>query len=533
MIDLSTLPTPIVKYGVGLWRRRWMAAACAWAFALIGWAAIWLIPDQYESRAQVFVQTETILDPVMNGVTARPNYERRVEVMRNQLLTRPNVEKIIFNTGLKDLVEGDTALARQAALQKLVDWVAGSIRIDSTQEMYFVIRYRFGEPQIARDVVNEVVNMLIEQDLGASLSESEDAKRRLQNEIDSYDARLTAKEQEIAAFRRQNAEELSMIEGQQLRRNDVEDDISRVREEGALAKRRLRTLETLLSTTPATTSGSELDRLLVQLAELRSQYEDTHPDIRNVQARIAELRAGSAALPDNPEYRRIANEISVAKDLVATLEARQQELIAEKETLAFTRGQAPAVFADLQRIERDYEQTKKSYEELLERNERLNLTESLSAGAKGVEYRVFERPQVAIRPAFPPRLILIVAVLLLAVGAGTTIATGLTFFDRSFTQVEELKTAFGLPVLGAMSEVATQDVKSLRRRGLFSLGATLAGLVMICGLYIYLEVFRLPGAAGVAQDLQNDFLRGAAGPQNASIANTTEPTAPEAQEDVQ
>ncbi|MEM9899335.1 MAG: Wzz/FepE/Etk N-terminal domain-containing protein, partial [Pseudomonadota bacterium] len=121
MIDLSTLPTPIVKYGVGLWRRRWMAAACAWAFALVGWAAIWLIPDQYESRAQVFVQTETILDPVMNGVTARPNYERRVEVMRNQLLTRPNVEKIIFNTGLKDLVEGDTALARQAALQKLVD----------------------------------------------------------------------------------------------------------------------------------------------------------------------------------------------------------------------------------------------------------------------------------------------------------------------------------------------------------------------------------------------------------------------------
>ncbi|MEM9898813.1 MAG: hypothetical protein AAF742_05490, partial [Pseudomonadota bacterium] len=275
------------------------------------------------------------------------------------------------------------------------------------------------------------------------------------------------------------------------------------------------------------------DRLLVQLAELRSQYEDTHPDIRNVQARIAELRGGSAALPDNPEYRRIANEISVAKDLVATLEARQQELIAEKETLAFTRGQAPAVFADLQRIERDYEQTKKSYEELLERNERLNLTESLSAGAKGVEYRVFERPQVAIRPAFPPRLILIVGILFLAVGAGSVIATGLTFFDRSFTQVEELQTAFGLPVLGAMSEVATQDVKSLRRRGLFSLGATLAGLVMICGVYIYLEVFRLPGNAGVAQDLQNDFLRGAAGPQNASIANTTEPTAPEAQEDVQ
>ncbi|MBI1393917.1 MAG: hypothetical protein GC152_14360 [Alphaproteobacteria bacterium] len=505
MFDLSSLPQPVVKYGVGLWRRRWIVAAVTWLVALGGWFLVWLVPDRYESRAQVYVQTETILGPVLNGVTARPNYERRVEVMRNQLLTRPNVEKIIYNTGLKDLVEDENPVARQAAMQGLVDWVAGSIRIDSPQEMYFIIRYRFGQPDIARDVVDEVVNMLIEQDLGASLSESEDARRRLSQEIESYDNRLTAKEQEIAEFRRVNAEELAIIEGRERRLDTIDNAIARAGDELALARRSLRTLNTMLSSTPTTTSGSELDKLMVELAALRSQYEDTHPDIQNLQARIDELQGGAQGLPDNPEYRRLRNEVRAAGDLVATLEEREQQLIAERETLAFQTSQAPAIQADLKRIERDYEQTRKSYEELLARSERLNLTESLGAGRKGVEYHVYERPQMAIKPVSPPRFIMIIGALAAAFGAGGAVALGVTFLERSFTQTGELKKAFGLPVLGGLSEIGSADVRARRFWDVLRLGGALAALLAIAGAYVYWEVYRLPSTA-------------AAGPQSASVS---------------
>ena len=47
-----------------------------------------MLPDKYESRAHVYVQTETILEPVLNGVVARPDYARRVEVMTLQTSIR-------------------------------------------------------------------------------------------------------------------------------------------------------------------------------------------------------------------------------------------------------------------------------------------------------------------------------------------------------------------------------------------------------------------------------------------------------------
>ena len=106
MFDLSDLPRPLVRYGVGLWRRRWLVVAAAWLSALLLWFGVWLLPDRFESRAQVFVQTETILDPVMTGVTARPNYEQRVGVVKQQLLTRPNVQEIVYRSGLDKTIKG-------------------------------------------------------------------------------------------------------------------------------------------------------------------------------------------------------------------------------------------------------------------------------------------------------------------------------------------------------------------------------------------------------------------------------------------
>ena len=133
MFKFSDLPPPVLRSLNGLWRRRWLVIAVAWAAALIGWFAVWLIPDKYESRAQVFVQTETILEPVLNGFTARPDYSRRVEAMRLQLLTRPNVEEIILRSGLDKTIEAKTPLERRAKMQSMVDWVASQIKIESLQ----------------------------------------------------------------------------------------------------------------------------------------------------------------------------------------------------------------------------------------------------------------------------------------------------------------------------------------------------------------------------------------------------------------
>lgn len=495
--DIADLPQPIIRYGVGLWRRRWTVAAVTWIAALLGWFALWLIPDKYESRAQVYVQTETVLDPVMNGVTARPNYEKRVEVMKLQLLTRPNVEEIIYRAGLDREVTASNPREKRAQMEKLIDWVAGNITITSPQEMYFVIDYKHSDPTIARNIVDAALNLLIEQDLGASLSENEDARKRLDAEVAAFDERLTAKEQEVAAFRRRNAEELALVEGNDRRRDLLEADLSRVTDELALAERRVSTARSLLSSTAATSSGPELDKLMVELAALRSQYQENYPDIEALKARIGQLQAGGAsALPSNPEYKRLSAELRAAQDIAAGLQDRQKRIRAELDALAFTIGQAPRVVAELKRIERDYEQTQKNYEELIERRDRLSITANLGAGSQGVEYKIFERPEVSLIPASQQfRMLLIAGVSLMALGAGLAAALILTWMQKSFSQSAELQTAFGLPVLGALSEVRSVAVLDERRRDIRRLAGAAAALAAAAAFYIYWEVVRLPAVS--------------------------------------
>lgn len=493
MLNLSELPQPIVRYGVGLWRRRWTVVAFTWLTALLAWFGLWLIPDTYESRAQVFVQTENILEPVMSDVTARPDYERRVEVMRHALLTRPNVEEIIYRSSLDETINASSSLERQVKMEGLINWVAGKITIESPQPMLFSITFGYGDPKIASDVIAAVLDLFIEQDLGASLQENEDAKRKLERQIVRFEERLAAKDQEVARFRREHAEELAIIEGNQRKREQLENNLSRIGDELAIAKRSVATLQGLLASTPRTSSGTELDNLKVELAQLRSQYLEDHPDILGIKARIAELENNSVnALPDNPDYIRARNELRAVRDQVAGLGEREQQLLAEQEALAFTIAQAPAVEADLQRIIRDYEQTQKSFDELVQSRDRLDLTTVLGPGSQGVDYNILERPRSAYKPTSPPRMLLILASVLFAFGAGAATAMLFTFLDKTYSQTPELQEAFGLPVLGALSEVCSEHVKKERNVDFAKLTAACVTLFVFAGGYIYWEVLRLP-----------------------------------------
>lgn len=492
MFKFSDLPQPVIRGLNGLWRRRWLIVGVTWACALAGWFALWLIPDKYESRAHVFVQTETILEPVLTGFTARPDYTRRVEVMQQQLLTRPNVELIIDRSGLDETIEARTPMERRVKMEGMVEWVAGKIKIESPQEMYFIISYKNSDPKIAQAVVDAVLNLLIEQDLGASLTESEAARRRLDLQIEDYEERLVANERAVAAFRAEHASELMAIQGVTRQHELKENELTRVTDELDRTKGRILTLQNLISATPRRTSGGELERLKVELASLRSQYEESHPDIRGVLARIEELESGNTSLASNPEYVRLQSELSVARDSVRALEIREQRLKEELETLDFATGQAPAVEAELRQIVREYEQTQKTYEELLSRRDRLDLTQNLGAAGRGVEYQVFEWPTVALSPSDPPRMLLILGIFILAGGAGAAAALGLAILDKSYTQASELQHAFGLPILGALSEVASQDVIAERKRDRSRLVIAGAALVFVAGVYAYLTVFRIP-----------------------------------------
>lgn len=496
MLDLADLPAPLIRHLVGLWRRRWVVALGAWAVALGLWFLIWLIPDKFESRAQVFVQTETVLQPVIKDLAPAPDYAQRIDVMRQQLLSRPNVQEIIYRSGLDKTIKASNEAERRLKMEGLVDWASNAISIESPKDRYFVITYRNNDRELARRVVDATLNLLIEQDFGASVEDKAEAKRVLAARIADSAAKLKTQEDAIAAFRRLHADELAAADGQDRRVQDLAAEVQRTEDLLDAEERQIATLRAVLAQTPATSSGDELSALKIQLAQLRSQYNDSYPDIQNLKARIAELEGGSAALPGNPEYRRLGAERAAAETQVAALRARLTKLRGDQAALSVSLGQAPAVQLELQRLEREKALTEKNNSELLAGQNQLDLSTSVGpGGGQGVEYKIFERPTAALRPVSPPRGLFIAGALFAALGAGVAAAAALTFLDRTFSQTATLEKTFGLPVLGSLSTVPSAYARALLRKDLIRLSGAFAALAAATGVYLYLSVLRPPAAS--------------------------------------
>jgi hypothetical protein len=79
-----------------------------------------------------------------------------------------------------------------------------------------------------------------------------------------------------------------------------------------------------------------------------------------------------------------------------------------------------------------------------------------------------------------------------SIGAGIAAGMFLTWLQKTFTQASELQTAFGLPVLGALSEVKSSEVVATRKRDMRRLAGAGAALAALTAFYIYWEVLRLP-----------------------------------------
>ncbi len=87
-------------YYVGaIWKRRWPACLVAAVVSVIGWTAVILIPDSYQSSARIYVDTSNVLQPLLRGITVQTNMAAQVRLMQKTLLTRPKLEEVARATG--------------------------------------------------------------------------------------------------------------------------------------------------------------------------------------------------------------------------------------------------------------------------------------------------------------------------------------------------------------------------------------------------------------------------------------------------
>jgi polysaccharide chain length determinant protein (PEP-CTERM system associated) len=184
------------------WRRRWMGVIIAWLICGLGWVGVYLVPNQFESSARLYVDADAILTPLLKGLAADSAPNSQLDVLQRTLLSRPNLEKLISKTDL------DLSVAGPSDRERLLQQLAIDILVKPQTKNLFTITYRNKSSKLAHDVVQTLLTIFIESATGTNRTDMENARRFLEHQISSYEQQLRAAEKRRADFRAKYADVL-------------------------------------------------------------------------------------------------------------------------------------------------------------------------------------------------------------------------------------------------------------------------------------------------------------------------------------
>src|SRR5487761_2213932 len=129
------------------WRRRWIGVAASWAICIAGWVLVAVTPNQYQARAELYVDTNAILTPLLAGLAVNTSPQGQLEMLQRTLLSRPNIETLISKT------EQDLSVSGPLARDALVRRLQSSIALGQQGADLFTIAFKSPHPELAQRVV--------------------------------------------------------------------------------------------------------------------------------------------------------------------------------------------------------------------------------------------------------------------------------------------------------------------------------------------------------------------------------------------
>ena len=489
-------------------RRRWLAVSVAWGVAVACALAVSFLPEKFEASSRVYVDTQTVLKPMMAGLAFQPDIEQQVRMLAKTLISRPHVERLVDRPDarftFRDPKEREATLTRLMEQIKVVAAGAGNL---------YSISYRDTDPVRALQLVENTVALFLNSGAEGKRRDSIDAGRFIDEQIKSNETKLVDAENRLKDFKVRNFG-VSGVSNQDYftRMSTLADEVSKLRSDLRAAeqardsyRRELAAedpqlpLESLPGTVSTSASVSEIDARVEgqrkQLDELLRRYTDEHPDVISARRGLAQIelqrrqdigakardgrgRSGGTAAT-SPVYQKIRVSLAESEAQVASLRsqlAAQQERLNQVRAMA---GRVPQVEAELAQLNRDYEVIRKNYDLLVARRESASLGVRLDESSQLADFRVVEPPRVSPSPVFPSRLAMAFGAIALALAAGVAAALAMDMLRPTLNDTKVLEQLSGRPVLGAVSVSKTQDWASHARLDLLRFaGATALLLAM-------------------------------------------------------
>ena len=499
----------------GIWRFRWIALITAWLIASIGWFIIHKLEHKYYSTARIYVDTNQVLEPLLSGLAIQPDVKTRVKLMSETLLSRPNLELVVNKTELganSQNIEAD---------ENILDGLSRNLSIyDTSSRSIYNIGYEHQDPVIAKNVVQTLIDIFIDSNLGEEREDNAAAQEFLDARIAEYEIQLEAAEKRLSDFKRVNAGSMPGESGDYYQR--IETAQSQLRTASLLLReaqnrrdelrRQLdREQPIVISSDPSWVPPdlARIQGLQEQLDVLLARYTERHPRVSQLRETIKDLeqtrieklttqalnpdagRRGPIRSDPSPVHQQVRTMVAESEARVAELQVRVSQYQLELNDLRATVDSIPQVEAQLAQLDRDYETISSQHAILLERRESARLTEAVKVNSDDVKFKVVDPPYVPSRPSVPNKKILNLTVLgfSTALGVGLSFLLGLlipVFYDK-----QSLERACGKQVLGNVSLYESTAKKFLGWIGVgifLTLAALLIGTAALLLMFEYRNI---------------------------------------------
>jgi len=416
-----------------LLRRRWWIILPAFAGMVMGLAVAVLMAPAYRSQATLLIDSPQIQTSFAEPPSA--NYaNERVGKIRQQIVSRANLTKLILEADLygrqrRALPFDDVlGLMRNAIVVDLVSASGNPRQPGVNDTIAFELSYTYSSAAMTHDITEKLVTMFMAED------------KRLRTEQAIGTAGFLARR--VDELRRQMVD----LEG---KRREIEnryagalpDQVAVSTQSGSALRAEVSRLDaetqglmqqnSLLATRSAEISAAPrpeydaLRRAEERLAQLSAVYSDTHPDVIAARATVVRQRQ-TAQLAVGPARGSgaVAAEMAAGRSRIVMLAARRGELVGSIAQMERMTALAPQASYELNNLERDYDNLKRQYQDVRDKQMEAQIAANLQAEDRGERFSVVNAASLPSDPIRPKRMQLVMGGLLggLALGlAGVVI----------------------------------------------------------------------------------------------------------------
>lgn len=488
------------------WRFRWLAVSFAWVVCIVGWLFVFSLPDRYESRATVYVDTTSTLRPLLEQLTVSPDVLRQVDVVTQVMKGRPQLEKVARETGLY-LRAGSPEQMENLLLTMTRDVVIAANKNRGSN--LYEISFTDYDPKMAQTVVATLLDFFVEDSLGANRQGTQQAQQFIREQLTALELELTDAEKQLADFKKENVGRMPGDTGDYFARLQSEmNTLENLDAELNLAEKRRKALRDQLSgERPTLEAGgalqSDLDTRIAEnrkrLEDLQLRFTDLHPDVIALTRTLEQLEEqkrqqledfansdGTGVVSDNPVFQNIQIELSNVDVEIATLRERRAVSSRKVNELNSLVDILPEIEAELTRLTRDYDVKQSQYQALLRRLEVAELSESAEE-SDNIKFRIIDPPILPTDPSEPNRTLLLAGVMFLGLATAAGVAVLGNQVSPVFNDVRQLQKTIGLPVLGIVATMKTRDRRLQRAGEISSISMSFGVLLVVFALVLLLQ----------------------------------------------